>query len=136
MTRAVLVFGVLLAACGGGGGAAAPPANRPAEPAPGVVKDTRSPLEQRRDEACGQLGPKLASCAVEDSRAMFEAKKISEQEYREATDPKVVEALAADWRKKCRSGYMSSRQVRVLEVCFREEQACAPLQACLENLTK
>jgi hypothetical protein len=30
---------------------------------------------------------------------------------------------------------MSSRQVRVLEVCFREETECAPLEACLANLS-
>jgi hypothetical protein len=29
---------------------------------------------------------------------------------------------------------MSSRQVRVLEVCFKEEQECGPLMSCLDHL--
>jgi hypothetical protein len=29
---------------------------------------------------------------------------------------------------------MSSRQVRVLEVCFKQETECGPLTECLKNL--
>jgi hypothetical protein len=133
MTR-LAMLGLVLAACGGPQ-AAAPPSNdgTAGDPA-GVVQDTRTPLERRRDAACDQLGPKLAQCAVEDSRAMLAAGKITRQQFEENTRPEVRRALAADWRKNCRNGYMSSRQVRVLEVCFREETECAPLEACLENL--
>jgi len=122
-----------LAACGGK--QPPPPSNGGnVDPPAGVANDTRTPLEQRRDAACDQLGPKLAQCAVEDSRAMLAAGKITRPQFEQATKPEVARALAEDWRKKCREGYMSSRQVRVLEVCFREETACAPLEACLENL--
>jgi hypothetical protein len=121
-----------LAACGG-----KQPPPKPVtggdEPV-GVVKDTRPELERRRDAACGQLGPKLARCAVEDSRAMLAAGKITRKQYEDATQPDIVRALAEAWRKKCRQGYMSSRQVRVLEVCFREETECAPLEGCLAHL--
>jgi hypothetical protein len=125
-------LGLAIAACGGKQQPQpAPPSND--EPA-GVVRDTRTELERRRDAACEQLGPKLARCAVEDSRAMLAAGKITRQQHEEATKPEVERGLAADFRKKCRQGYMSSRQVRVLEVCYREEPECAPLEACLKNL--
>ncbi|HSK02008.1 MAG TPA: hypothetical protein VK932_12235 [Kofleriaceae bacterium] len=127
-------LGLAIAACGGPQ-AAPPPSNEGmADDPPGVVRDTRTPLERRRDAACDRLGPKLAGCAVEDARAMLAAGKITRPQFEENTRPEVQRALAADWRKNCRSGYMSSRQVRVLEVCFREETECAPLEACLENL--
>jgi hypothetical protein len=126
-------LGLALVACGGKQ-PPPPPNNGSADPPVAAGPETRSQLERRRDAACGQLGPKLAQCAVEDSRAMLAAGKITRQQFEEATKPEIVRGLAADWRKKCRDGYMSSRQVRVLEVCFREETACAPLEACLENL--
>jgi hypothetical protein len=122
-----------IAACGGT--QPPPPSNGGSSDEPaGVVKDTRPPIVQRRDAACDQLGPKLARCAVEDSRAMRAAGKITQAQFDEAMKPGGERALAEDWRKKCRQGYMSSRQVRVLEVCFRAETACAPLEACLANL--
>jgi hypothetical protein len=132
----MLLCALLAAACGGH------PAPKPGtvgntagsnDPA-GVVTDTRTPIERRRDEACEKLGPKLAQCAVEDSRAKLAAGEITQQQFAETTKPELVRALAADWRKNCRKGYMSSRQVRVLEVCFREEPECGPLEACLQNL--
>lgn len=136
MTRSLLLALLLAAACGG------PPAPKPGtvgntagtgDP-PGVAKDTRTPIERRRDEACGKLGPKLAQCAVEDSRAKLAAGEITQQQLADATKPEIVRGLAEDWRKNCRKGYMSSRQVRVLEVCFREESECGALEACLQNL--
>jgi hypothetical protein len=132
-TIAVAALGVAIAACGAKQ-PPPPPNNGSADPPVAAAPDTRSQLERRRDTACGQLGPKLAQCAVEDSRAMLAAGKLTRTQFEEATKPEIVRGLAADWRKKCRGGYMSSRQVRVLEVCFREETACAPLEACLENL--
>jgi len=124
---------IALAACGGKQQPSPqPPANGVDEPPP--VQDTRPEIERRRDAACRQLGPRLAQCAVEDSRAMLAAGKITKQQFDEATKPDIVRALAADWQKKCAQGYMSSRQVRVLEVCYREETQCAPLEACLANL--
>ena len=104
------------------------------DPPVGVVKDTRTELQRRRDEACGLIGPKLAGCAVDDSRAKLAAGELTQQQFADATKPELVRALAEKWRKECREGYMSSRQVRVLEVCFREEPECLPLEACLQNL--
>jgi hypothetical protein len=135
MTRKLraVALGLAIAACGGQ--QQPPPSNAGGDDDPaGVVQDTRTPLQRRRDAACEQLGPRLAQCAVEDARAALAAGKITPQQLEKDTKPDVVRALAAAWRKKCRDGYMSSRQVRVLEVCFREETECAPLEACLTNL--
>jgi hypothetical protein len=129
---AAAALALALAACGGK--QQPPPAGGSAEAPAGPVKDTRTVIERRRDAACAQLGPKLAQCAVEDSRMMLASGKITQKQHDEATKPEVVRALAEDWRKKCRQGYMSSRQVRVLEVCYREESQCGPLEACLTNL--
>lgn len=117
-----------VAACG------SPPPPKSAETPTSSVRDTRTELEKRRDDACEQLAPRLVACAVEDSRAQLAAGAITQQVFDLATKEDGQRALAADWRKRCRGGYMSSRQVRVLEVCHREETACAPLEACLENL--
>ena len=129
---AAAALGLALAACGGK--RPPPPNNGSADPPVAAEPDTRSQIERRRDAACGQLGPRLAQCAVEDSRAKLAAGELTQKQFAEATKPELVRALAEDWRKNCRKGYMSSRQVRVLEVCFREESACGPLEACLQNL--
>lgn len=126
--------GLAIAACGGPQPAPPPSNDGTFGDPPGVVRDTRTPLERRRDAACEQLGPRLAQCAVEDARAELAAGKVTRQQFEENTRPEIRRALAAKWLKNCRNGYMSSRQVRVLEVCFREETECAPLEACLENL--
>jgi hypothetical protein len=135
-------LGLALAACGGPQAAPRPPGNGGGSGSagggsgdpPGVVQDTRTEIERRRDAACDKLGPKLARCAVEDSHAMFAAGKITKQQHDDATKPELERGLDKDWRTKCRRGYLSSRQVRVLEVCFREETECAPLEACLGHL--
>jgi hypothetical protein len=133
MTRAVIVI-LLVAACGGkqttGPGTGS--ATGSAEPV-GVVKDTRTPIEKRRDEACDTLGPRLTRCSVDDARAKLADGKITKQQFDADTKPDLQRALTADWVKKCKVD-MSSRQVRVLEVCLREETECGPLQDCLLNL--
>ena len=121
---------VLFAACGpkqapvaGGGGSAEP-----------VVNDQRTPIEKRRDAACEQLGPKLTACAVEDAKADLDAGKITKQQFDQDTAAGVQAKNTEEFEKACKGTDMSSRQVRVLEVCFREETACDPLRTCLENL--
>jgi hypothetical protein len=94
-----------------------------------VVRDTRTPLEQRRDAACDQLQPTLTNCAVEDAKKTMsktELDKLKPDELRDAHKQKFL--------KQCKGSSMSSRQVRVLEVCFREEKDCDPLADCLKNL--
>jgi hypothetical protein len=132
MTR-VALLAIALAACGGaqapatgGGGSGS------AEP---VAHDTRTPFEKRRDAACRQLAPKLTACAAEDAKADLDAGKTTPEQYKQDTNPKVLEKNTDDFIDKC-TGWrdMSSRQLRVLEVCFKEETDCGPLRACLANL--
>jgi hypothetical protein len=129
MRRVFLV--VILAACGG---------SKPPQPAtggsgdpPGVVADTRSELEKRRDTGCEKLRPRLVQCAIDDAKASLEAGKITKQQFDQDTSSAVREKLGVEWLAACEVP-MSSRQVRVLEVCDREESQCGPLTECLANL--
>jgi hypothetical protein len=123
-----------LAACGGpqhkpddGGRAAA------SQPAPVAYMGT--PLEQRRDAACDHLGPKLTACAVADARANLAAGKTTKQQFDQDTAPDIQHQNTEKFLKTCKGADYSSRQVRVLEVCFREETECAPLLDCLGHLS-
>jgi hypothetical protein len=98
------------------------------------LQDTRTPLEKRRDGACDQLGPKLTACAVEDAQADLASGKITKQQFDQDTASGVQHKNTEEFEKACKGSNMSSRQVRVLEVCFKEETACDPLRKCLENL--
>lgn len=124
---------VLLVACGGSKPAATTN-NGSAEP-PGVVTDTRSEIEKRRDAACETLKPRLVQCAVEDAKAELDAGKITQQQFTQDTSPDVKAKLGSEWMKSC-TVEMSSRQVRVLEVCDKEEQQCGPLLSCLAHLNE
>lgn len=122
-----LAFVILLAACGskqsspvtnsGSGGGDV-----------GNFKDTRTELEKRRDAACEQLQPTLTDCAIADAKKSMspaEYAKLKPEELRGAHKKKFLEECEVE---------MSSRQVRVLEVCYREEKECDPLAECLANL--
>jgi hypothetical protein len=120
------------AACGGpqrtsdGDGAAV----KPPPPPP----DSRTPIERRRDAACDQLGPKLTACAVEDTRTRLAAGKIDQRTFDRDTAPAVQHKLTEEFEAKCKRPAYSSRQIRVLEVCFHEETECNALLDCLKHL--
>ena len=118
---------VLLIACGGSHHSdSTGPSN--ADPVP-VYKDSRTPLEKRRDEGCEAIQPKLTQCALADAKATMSPKEL--------TDLKPEELLASHkqkFLKECKGSAMSSRQVRVLEVCNKSETECDPLAECLKNL--
>jgi hypothetical protein len=128
------MFALVLALAGCGGkqttGGTGPGSAGEAAPA----RDTRTPLEQRRGAACDQLTPKLWTCAVEDARKDVDAGKTTQADFAKDTSPDFQRAHRAKWEKGCKGAQMSSRQVRVLEVCFREEHDCDPLAECLKNL--
>jgi hypothetical protein len=127
----VSIVALVAAACGGKQTPAGPGSGDP-DP---IARDNRTPIEKRRDAACDALGPKLTACAVEDARQALAAGKITKKQFDEDTTPQLQKALTQDWLKKCKaSRNISSRQVRVLEVCFQEEQQCGPLHDCLLNL--
>ncbi len=101
----------------------------------GVVKDTRTEIERRRDTGCETLRPKLVQCAVDDAKAELDAGRMSKKDFDANTAPEVTTKLGEKWMEACRVP-MSSRQVRVLEVCFQEEKQCGPLLSCLEHLNE
>ena len=133
--KSLVLIGVL-AACGGkqtttgGGGGSG------SDEHPGVVADTRTPFEKRLDTACDALGPRLTQCAVDDSKAELAAGRITQKQYDELTSAQQRDLLDKDWETKCNKPNRSSRQVRVLEVCHKEEVECEPLLDCLANLNK
>jgi hypothetical protein len=128
-----LVF-VVLAACASKP-APAPQTPPPAAPTAGVVQDTRTDLEKRRDAACDIVGKRTADCAVKDSDALFAAGKIKKSEHDAAIDPRVVAKDAEVYADKCKAKRdYSSRQIRVLEKCPEYEKECAPFFECLQNL--
>jgi len=134
VASAIAVAGLAaLAACGG---PQRPPDDdgRAGRPQPAPVTDPRTPIEQRRDAACDRLGPKLTACAVEDARADLAAGKISQDQFDGDTAPAIQRKNTEKFEKACKGTAYSSRQVRVLEVCFREETQCAPLLDCLGHL--
>jgi hypothetical protein len=129
--RPLLSVALLAAfACGG-----APPAASPEQPREQpAVTDTRTPIEKRRDAACEKLGPKITACAVEDARAALAAGKIQKKDFDQDTAPAVQHKNTDEFIKTCKSASYSTRQVRVLEVCFQEEPRCDPLLECLGHL--
>lgn len=132
-----LVAGALciwLGACGG-------PQHRPdgegsgARGAPAPVAYRGTPIEQRRDAACDQLGPKLTACAVDEAKASLAAGKIDKPQFDRDTAAAVQRKNTEEFETVCKATPYSSRQVRVLEVCFREETRCGPLLDCLGHLS-
>jgi hypothetical protein len=95
----------------------------------GLGTPAGTPLQHRQRKACVDVALKLTACAVEDARAT-----MSPEEFAKTTTPEITRKNTAEYNDKCQAATMSSRQVRVLEVCFRQEQACEPLLACLEHL--
>jgi hypothetical protein len=120
-----------IAACGG----KTPPPNNngSGEELKGVVKDTRTEFQKRRDTGCEQVANKLTACALEDLKAEFAKGAITEAVYKESSTPAYLAYYTKKYVDSCRMGVTSSRQIRVLEVCYREETECDPLAECVAN---
>jgi hypothetical protein len=106
----------------GGGGPGHVGDAEPEPPAP------TNELQRRQYAACDLVIPRLTDCAVADAKA-----KMSAAEYAKLDVEHTAPIHTRENLKKCKHDYMSSRQVRVYEVCDREETECEPLVACLEN---
>ena len=129
--RSLALALMMFAACGGkqktgGSGSGS------AEPV-GVAQDTRTAIEKRRDVACDDLAPRLTQCALDDAKADLAAGKVSKADFDRDTAPAVLAKNTDEGKKACKV-QLSSRQVRVLEVCAKEETQCGPLQDCLGHL--
>jgi hypothetical protein len=131
---------VLVAACGGSKPAPANPGSGSASASPSPSDDDTltethaandTPIHQRRNAACEQVGAKVSACAVEDTRN-------DTQHPPTADELKQLDQTAAidkrEFIKKCEATEMSSRQVRVMEVCVQQETACDPFLACLDHM--
>ena len=117
---------IALAACG-------PKTTPPPPESRGSNADARPEIDKRRDVACERVGSKLTECAVADAKAELDAGRITRAAFDADTDPAIQRRLTAKFIKECRVP-MSSRQVRVLEVCFKQEPECEPLADCLTHL--
>lgn len=134
LNNTLVVVLLALAACGS---TQQPPPSTTGAEEPTGPRDTRTELERRRDAACETLGPRITTCAVEDAKQQLAAGTISEQQYAEITASGVQAKNTEEFIEDCRSKRdYSSRQIRVLEVCQKEESECEPLLACLDNLNK
>lgn len=150
MRNAAWLFVLAIAACGGpnapapaGPGSAdpaaatcgaSPPQLGSGDPAPAAPSpDPRTEIERRRDAACEQLAPKLFACALEDTWNDCRAGHSSREELDSFATSEMQRAHRKDWLAKCETP-LTSYQVRVLEVCLREETECGPLVDCLGHL--
>ncbi len=106
-------------------------------PGPGP-RDTRTDIEKRRDTACDALGPRVTACAVADAKTALAAGQIKQAQYDEITRKDVQAKNTDEFVDSCKQPQTpySSRQIRVLEVCPKEESECEPMMACLDNLNK
>lgn len=100
------------------------PGDPPADDEP--MPDTE--LKRRQYAACERLIPRLTECAVADAKANLSPEKLAELDLENTAPVHTRENL-----RKCKQGELSSRQVRVYEVCDREETECGPLTECLAN---
>ena len=139
MKNLIFLIAVVVAACGNKSStpianAGSGSADEPPPPPP----DTRPEIDKRRDAACEALGPRITSCAVEDAKAAVAAGKLKQKDFEASTAPDVQRKNTDEFIAACKRPKTpySSRQVRVLEVCPREETQCEPMLACLENLNK
>ena len=132
MRSFAFVLVVIAAACGGkqktGGGSG----SGSGDPV-GVVADTRTELEKRRDAACDELAPRMTQCALDDAKADLAAGKVSKADFDRDTAPNILAENTKRGKEKCKV-QLSSRQVRVLEVCNKEEKECGPWMDCLGHL--
>jgi hypothetical protein len=125
-----MCIALCIALAAGCSGAASPQAaGQPG--APRTAARTAAPmteLERRQQAACRAVGERTTTCAVADARA-----KATPAELRELALDETAPRNTAKFVDKCLAQPMSSRQVRVFEVCHREERECEPFFACLEH---
>lgn len=128
-TASSLIFAAAIAVgCGG------KRASNAAEPTPATASTSEveppplTEIELRRDAACEALAPKLTACAIDDARRNLPPEKLAE------LDPdKLAKKHSEEFLAGCKRQALSSRQVRVYEVCAREESECDALVSCLDN---
>jgi hypothetical protein len=131
-TRTLLaVITAAVAGCGGAQPAASPPVEDDVLPNPqGDEAAGPPPTEfgRRQWAVCERLAPRITACAVAD------LVNATPEERAEADPERTAPIHTRVTMQRCKAAQLSSRQLRVLEVCEREEADCGPLTACLANL--
>jgi len=121
---------VLLVACGGTQPA---PHNSGTDP-DRTPTDSRTAIERRRDDACEKLAARNTACAVADAKNDLATGKVTQKQFDADTSQQVQAKLSQKFVEKCQAQHLNSYQVRVYEVCMREETECDPLLACLTHV--
>lgn len=85
-------------------------------------------IHRRRDAACEVLAPRMTACAIEDAKATMTPQEIAGLDL-----DKTAKIHQREFLKDCTGDELSSRQVRVYEVCGKEAPDCAALVECLKN---
>jgi len=123
-TMRFAIIAVLCLACG--------PSKQKQDPDPDPTGPTTKPqteIQRRQQAACEGVGKMATKCAIEET-------KTQPADVQKQADPEhTAEFNTKDYVDKCVAQYMSSRQVRVFEVCLREETECDPFFSCLDNAT-
>jgi hypothetical protein len=123
---------VALIACGGK--QTPPPSSGSGSAEAGPVKDTRNEFQKRLATACESVGKRITECAVADAKKEVAAGRMTQKDFDLNTKPEILEKNTEEFVKKCDVPAMTSRQVRVLEVCHKEETECDPFLDCLSHL--
>jgi hypothetical protein len=140
-----LAIGVVLAALAGACGGTSKPSSPPPgggasssgdddltiHPQGGPPAD--SEIHRRRNAACEGVGAKVTQCAVEDTRN-DKAHPPTKDELAQLDQTAAINKR--EFIKACEAHEMSSRQVRVYEVCLGAETECDKFLACLDNATQ
>jgi hypothetical protein len=119
------VIAVLCLACG-------PSKQKPdpdPDPDPAMKPPPQTEIQRRQQAACEGVGKMATKCAVEDT------KNQPANVQKEADPEHTAQFNTKDYVDKCVAQYLSSRQIRVFEVCLREETECGPFFSCLDNAT-
>lgn len=119
----IAIVAVLCVACGGSG------PKKDTDPDPDLKPPAKpqTEMERRQQTACEGVGTMATKCAIEETKTQ------SADVQKQADVEHTAEFNTKDYVDKCVAQYMSSRQVRVFEVCLREESECGPFFSCLDN---
>ena len=138
MKRLIAIALLSFSACGGSKPAPASAGSGSASASPNdddTLTETHAandtPIHQRRNAACEQVGAKVSACAVEDTRN-DKAHPPTPDELKQLDQTAAIDKR--EYIKKCEAAEMSSRQVRVMEVCVKQETECDPFLACLDHM--
>jgi hypothetical protein len=93
-----------------------------------VAAPKETELARRQNAACETLAPRLTDCAIADARNTMSPAELAKLEI-EKTAPIHTQKFL----ESCKAQSLSSRQVRVYEVCLKAETECTPLAECLDN---